>query len=139
MGCFGRATCTVHLISAPDQPGRKQVYFSVPLHKRSWEYTVLIKSVPLNFLLNTICTVLLLCLLRNLMEQTLYSEEWIRGCFTNWYTLNYVCLISKSTDKILSKWRYVGGCIVGYFWQLWHKISNFFHCTFFHTKLSRYP
>ena len=35
IGRFGRATCTVHLISAPDQPGRKQVYFSVPLHKKS--------------------------------------------------------------------------------------------------------
>ena len=29
MGRFDRATCTVHLISSPDQPGRKQVYFSI--------------------------------------------------------------------------------------------------------------
>ena len=26
MGCLGRATCTVHLISAPDKPGRKNKY-----------------------------------------------------------------------------------------------------------------
>ena len=26
MGCLGRATCTVHLISAPGQPGRKRMY-----------------------------------------------------------------------------------------------------------------
>ena len=30
-----------------------------------------IKTVPLNFVVNKVCTVLLLCLLRNLMEQTL--------------------------------------------------------------------
>ena len=42
MGRFDRATCTVHLISSPDQPGRKQVYFSInkldATKKRCWSF-----------------------------------------------------------------------------------------------------
>ena len=40
MGCLGRATCTVHLISAQDQPGRKPMYHYIC--NRSQELTVLI-------------------------------------------------------------------------------------------------
>ena len=49
MGRFGRATCTVHLISDLDHPGRKQMYHYIREAKRllSWNiYCALSLGIP---------------------------------------------------------------------------------------------
>ena len=120
MGCLGRATCTVQLISAPDQPGRKIMYCYIreakSLLSYLYTYTVasLLKLTTTTkrgdwLICNHLCFLQGVCTVRDLRNISLVEERVREPVVANNATASTVAFIAPGPpNPPITQVMYVG-------------------------------